>query len=65
MVGNILGMGQLGSKSPNLSGPQNMNMPNNIGMVGPMGNSMSMSTNNDNVQTMNRMQGKFNFLYIQ
>jgi len=61
MVGNVnvLGMGQLGSKSPNLQSPPNVqsSIPNNLG-VG-MGNSLVMSmASNGNVQPMNSMQSK-------
>ena len=57
MVGNIntMGMGQLGSKSPNIQASLNSqsNMPNNLGM-----NSMPMSIANNGTQSMGSMQGK-------
>lgn len=62
MVGNIsgLGMGQLGSKSPNLQSSLNAqsSMANNHSGVGM--NSMQMSIANNGTQSMGTMQGNFN-----
>lgn len=60
MVGNINahGMGQLGSKSPNLQSSLNSqaSMSNNLG-VGM--NSMQMSIANNGTQPMGSMQGTY------
>lgn len=61
LVGNInaLGMGQLGSKSPNLQSSLNVqsSMSNNMSSIGPM-NSMAMSIANNGTQPMSSMQGE-------
>lgn len=48
---NQLGMGPLGSKSPNLQSPPQSNLPNTMGM-----NSMPMSIANNGTQPMSSMQ---------
>lgn len=55
MIGNVnaLGMGQLGSKSPNLQSPPQSSLANNMGM-----NSMPMSVANNGTQPMSSMQGE-------
>lgn len=66
LVGNInaLGMGPLGSKSPNLQSSLNVqsSMSNNMGGIGPM-NSMAMSIANNGTQPMSSMQGR-SIIYI-
>lgn len=58
MVGNITahGIGQLGSKSPNLQSSLNAqsSMPNNLGSM----NAMQMSIASNGTQSMGSMQGK-------
>lgn len=60
IIGNVnaLGMGQLGSKSPNLQSPP-QSMANNMGM-----NTMPMSIANNGTQPMSSMQGKQHFMIV-
>lgn len=56
-------MGQLGSKSPNLQSPPNLQgaMGSNMGVAGMV---MPMSISNNGTQTMGSMQGNFVCFYV-
>lgn len=66
MVGNPMNssvINQLGSKSPNLQSPNAGGMQVNVGQMGGMVNSMSMSISNNGSQ-MNSMSGKIHIEFV-